>query len=233
LQRKAYNQAFSEAGLDWYWDAPLYQKLLLYPGGITRLTRFGAEYDTGSAIDFEAIYRRKGHLFADMLEEHRPKLRSGVVRLIHSARSKGIKVGWVTSVEQETLAAIMRRSEGALSMADFDVITHSTTQEKPKPDPAPYLYALAKLGIEADDAVAIESTAACMRSAVRADISCIVTPHRFSVHQDYYEAISVLSELGDPGLAATMLQGISLINSDGLVTIESLETLTQGTTYTS
>lgn len=228
LQRQAYNRAFSEAGLDWYWDAPLYKNLLLTPGGLARVARFADEYDAGSDIDINLIHQRKTNLFADMLEEHQQTIRSGIVRLIKEAQSKGIKVGWVTSTEYSTLEAIIRRSQGMLSLSDFDVITHRKTQAKEKPDPSPYYTALAQLGVEANDAVAIEDTAACMRSASRADIACVITPHRFSLDQDYYEATSVVSSLGDHGSTARMLNGVPLVDQQGLVSIEALQCLTEG-----
>lgn len=228
MQRTAYNQSFSEAGLDWYWDAPLYKKLLLTPGGLARVSCFADEYDKSNRIDIVAIHRRKTALFAEMLENQKQTIRSGVVRLIKSAQAQNIKVGWVTSTERSTLEVIINRSEGALSQSDFDVITHRSTPVNQKPDPSPYLTALAHLGIQADEAVAIEDTAACMRSATRAEIACVVTPHSYSHDQDYYEAVSVATALGDPGSAASIIAGAPIVNSQGLVTIEALQSVTEG-----
>lgn len=227
LQRQAYNQAFAEVGLDWYWDAPLYKNLLLTPGGLARVARFADEYDAASGIDINSIHQRKTSLFANLLDEHQQTIRSGVVRLIKAAQAQGIKTAWVTSTEYANLEAIMRRSEGMLSAADFDVITHRSPQISDKPNPSPYLSALSQLGINADQAVAIEDTAAGMRSAIRAELACVVTPHRFSLDQDYYEAVSVISALGDKGHIATTLSGVPLLNKQGLVTLELLQSLTE------
>lgn len=228
LQRTAYNQAFAEAGLDWYWDAPLYKKLLLTPGGLARVATFAKEYDASGGTDAKSIHQRKTRLFSDMLQEHKHEIRAGVVRLIKAAKTRDIKVGWVTTTEPGTLEAILRRSDGALSMSDFDLVSHRKTQVNEKPNPAPYLRALEQLGIVADQAVAIEDTAACMRSATRADIPCVVTPHSYSEGQDFYEAVSVVSSLGDTGSSATMISGVPVVNSHGLVTIDTLENLTEG-----
>ena len=40
LQREAFNQAFKEAGLDWYWDQEDYTKLLKKSGGTKRIEDF-------------------------------------------------------------------------------------------------------------------------------------------------------------------------------------------------
>ena len=227
LQRNAYNQAFEEAGLDWYWDAPLYRNLLLTPDGRARIARFAREYDTDVHIDADALHRRKTDLFALLLEEQQQAIRSGVIRLVKSARSNGIKVGWVTSTEYSNLMAVLLRCAGSLSASDFDVVTHRETVTHEKPDPAPYLRALSELGIEPEHAVAIEDTAACMRSATRAEIACVVTPNQFSLEQDYYEADAIVSALGDPGASASQLGGLSLVDDQGLVTISGLQKLTE------
>ena len=206
---------------------PLYKNLLLTPDGKARIARFAREYDTTGRIDTHSIHKRKTELFAHILEEQQQTIRSGVVRLIKTARSNGIKLGWVTSTEYSNLTAILHRSAGSLSTSDFDIITHRETVTHDKPDPAPYLRALAELGIEPEQAVAIEDTAACMRSANRADIACVVTPHRFSLEQDYYEAVSVVSALGDAGASARHLDGEPLIDDQGLVTVEALQSLTE------
>ncbi len=229
LQRRAYNQAFADAGLDWYWDAPLYKNLLLTPGGRARIERFAKDYDPHTDIDAKAIHARKAWLYSAILEDTQQTIRSGVIRLIQDAKSQGVKVGWITTTDYSNLDAIMRRSDGGLSASDFDVITHRNTPTLEKPDPSPYFSALEQLGMKAAEVVAIEDTAACMRSAIRADIACLITPHRFSLDQDYYEAVSVVSALGDPGSPATHLDGAPLLDTQGMVTIHALQCLTEGT----
>ena len=40
IQRESFNQAFKEAGLDWYWDQEDYTKLLKKSGGTKRIEDF-------------------------------------------------------------------------------------------------------------------------------------------------------------------------------------------------
>lgn len=230
LQRRAYNQAFADAGLDWYWDAPLYKNLLLTPGGRKRIERFAKDYDPQTKIDAKSIHAHKARLYSAILDDTQQTIRSGVVRLIQAAKPQGIKVGWITTTDYSNLEAIMRRSNGTLNVSDFDVITHRGTPVDEKPNPSPYFSALEQLDMQADEVVAIEDTAACMRSAIRADISCVVTPHRFSLDQDYYEAVSVVSSLGDPGSPATQIDGMPLLDAQGMVMIQALQTLTDSAT---
>lgn len=230
LQRRAYNQAFVDVGLDWYWDAPLYKNLLLTPGGTARIARFAKDYDTGSEIDAAIIHARKARLYAAILEDTQQTLRSGVIRLIKAAKSQGIKVGWITTTDYSNLEAIMLRSDGLLTASDFDAITHRNTPTFEKPDPSSYFSALKQLGMQADEVVAIEDTAVCTRSATRADITCVITPNSYSLDQDYYEAVSVVSALGDPSAPATALHGRPLLDRQGTVTLEALQQLTEGAT---
>ena len=37
IQRKAFNAAFKEFGVDWYWNVANYIKMLEKPGGLNRL----------------------------------------------------------------------------------------------------------------------------------------------------------------------------------------------------
>jgi len=40
IQRKSFNKAFKEFGLDWYWSASEYKKLLEKSGGEKRLSKY-------------------------------------------------------------------------------------------------------------------------------------------------------------------------------------------------
>ena len=57
LQREAFNQAFKEAGLDWYWDQEDYTKLLKKSGGTKRIEDFAEKNNT--TVDAKKIRERK------------------------------------------------------------------------------------------------------------------------------------------------------------------------------
>ena len=40
IQRKAFNEAFKEFGVDWYWNVANYIKMLEKPGGLNRLIQY-------------------------------------------------------------------------------------------------------------------------------------------------------------------------------------------------
>ena len=40
IQRQAFNEAFKEFGVDWYWNVANYIKMLQKPGGLNRLIEY-------------------------------------------------------------------------------------------------------------------------------------------------------------------------------------------------
>ena len=160
-----------------------------------------------------------------MLKDGKSTLRPGVIRLINEARKGGIAVGWVTSTETANLDAVIEQSRGNLSLEHFDVVKHRGNVTTPKPDPAPYLQALAELQVDASSAIAIEDTAVCVGAAASAGVLCIATPHQYSLDQDFTDAIATVDHLGDTKHEATQLGGISVV-SNGVVTLAQLEQLT-------
>ena len=57
IQRNAYNQAFEEHGIDWYWNIANYCDLLKRPGGRERLKRFSNGELSSETIN--SIHARK------------------------------------------------------------------------------------------------------------------------------------------------------------------------------
>ena len=60
LQRESFNQAFKEAGLDWYWDQEDYRLLLKQSGGTKRIEDFAEKNNT--TVEAQQIEREK-HTF--------------------------------------------------------------------------------------------------------------------------------------------------------------------------
>jgi len=98
IQRRAYNEALKESGLDWIWDTKTYSELLEMSGGKDRLSMLSAA--TGrrlSADQISSIHARKTELACAGVINSEIGLRPGVSTLIEAAKSQGIKVGFVTT----------------------------------------------------------------------------------------------------------------------------------------
>jgi len=224
LQHRAYNRAFDELGVDWHWEEERYRRMLVLSGGRERMHRYAAELgkDTPSDDMIARIHDTKTRLFDEALESGEAVARPGVARLVDAARERGIRLGFVTSTERANVGATAKAA--GLETSDFDVITHRGNVGKEKPDASPYLKALSGLGIEASEAIAIEDTEPCVRSAIDAGVLCIATPNSFAGAQDFSAAVSVVDHLGDERRAARTLAGVDVVSA-GMVTLDTLAEL--------
>lgn len=226
LQLEAYNAAFDDAGLDWHWSDEDYRRLLSTVGGRERLGAFAAER-SGRAPDaatLERVHVTKTRLFDEWLFEGRADARPGVRRLLDEATAAGVRTGFVTSTELGNVRATLEAAGDGVRLERFDVFTHRGVVDAPKPDPAAWTKALADLGLDPGDAVAVEDTVECADSAVEAGLVCIATPNSFSAHREFPRAAAVVDRLGDIGAPATLLAGAGIVE-DGLVTLEALASL--------
>ena len=193
LQREAFNQAFSEAGLDWDWDADTYRRLLQKPGGKARIERFAAE--RGETVDADAIHRRKTALFDTEIEEGSLDLRSGVAEVVSFARDAGIKLGFVTTTSRANVEATLAATTGQLTEEMFAFISDKSMVEATKPAPEVYHVALQTLGIKADEAIAIEDTLACFHAARGAEIPTVAFPNENAAREGYDGALAIVDKL--------------------------------------
>ena len=66
LQRQAYNAAFREYGLDWYWSIANYCQMLKKPGGMNRIAFFSN--GALSADEVNLIHAKKEAFYSDYLK---------------------------------------------------------------------------------------------------------------------------------------------------------------------
>lgn len=198
LQRRAYNQAMSEAGLDWQWDEATYADLLTQTGGKERLAHLvaatGADLSQG-AID--GIHARKTEIAGTLMVSEGVALRPGVAELARLAKERGMKLALVTTTYQPNIDAVFAVAQDALSPQDFDHIASRDRIARGKPAPDAYLAALEALGIAPQDALAIEDTAISVMAAKRAGIEVVATPGALTAKQDFWQADLVVDQIGN------------------------------------
>lgn len=197
IQRRAYNLALQEAGLEWHWDEAIYRELLLQSGGRDRLAMLGAA--TGqklSAAMIAQIHTRKTELACAEIAATKPILRSGVAALMAFAAARGWKRGFVTSTEQANIDAITAL-DADVAPDQFDVIIGRADVQNGKPDPQAFQTALDQLGMGPANAIAIEDTASSVMATVRAGITTVAVPGAYASEQDFWQADLVLPSLAD------------------------------------
>ena len=72
LQRESFNEAFKEAGLDWYWDQEDYRLLLKQSGGTKRIEDFAEKNNVN--VNASQIRNRKTEIFSSYIIQNKQKL---------------------------------------------------------------------------------------------------------------------------------------------------------------
>ena len=193
LQRTAFNQAFSENGLDWNWNQAQYQNLLKKSGGRQRIEDYAAQQ--GVEVDAKKLHNEKTKIFDDLMVSGNVLLRPGVANLIEQALDNGIKLAFVTSTSKDNVDAVFQALKNQLNRSNFSFIGNDKMVSNSKPKPDIYLKALSELNLEAQDCIAIEDTEVSMQSALAASIKCIGFPGAFAKDNDFSSAILVTDNL--------------------------------------
>ncbi|MEM9881053.1 MAG: HAD-IA family hydrolase [Pseudomonadota bacterium] len=206
IQRRAYNQAFIDKGLSWHWDSDTYRYLLQFVGGQARMRLLSDA--TGAQLTdalIQDIHAHKTQLAGDMVQAEVSAPRPGVHDAIAAAKQAGVALGIVTSTQRANIDAVA--GAAGIDLDRFDVIIGQADITKGKPDPEPYQTALARLGVDAADALAIEDTASSVNSAIDAGITTYAVPGAYARGQDFRLADKTLpSLLGDGGALAPSLR---------------------------
>lgn len=196
IQRRAYNQALKEAGLDWEWDADTYRDLLMDSGGVKRLSRLNKEKEANlSDDDITKIHARKTEIACQEISGGGTSLRPGVAALIEQALEQGIQVALVTSTYEANIDAIAAAAGDELPLAKFSVVLTRDDAQNSKPAPDVYLAALERLEVDSSEVIAIEDSEPSLHAAKQAGIYTVVTSGKFTDQQDFSEADQVLNSL--------------------------------------
>ena len=213
VHRLAFNHVFQEYGLDWHWNVDLYRELLAISGGRERIANYGRglrrRFASDAAFDdfVVAMHKAKTRKYAAMLTEGRVGLRPGIRRLLDEARAAGLKLAIATSSARSNVETLLDNNLPAGWRAWFSAVETCDSVAQKKPSPAVYLAALARIGIEARYAVALEDTLNGLAAARAAQLVTIVTTHRFTREHAFPDADLVVDSAGEPAAPFTVLQG--------------------------
>ncbi len=123
--------------------------------------------------DTEGWVARKQTLTRTLLADH-PRLYPGVLELVKALQGT-VRLAVVSGSWRENIETVLKSA----GLADaFEVIVGKEDFQSSKPDPEAYLLALARLGVSAQDAVALEDSPSGVASAYGAGIRTIAVGHR-------------------------------------------------------
>ncbi len=211
--RVAFNLAFRDSGLDWYWDDATYDHLLEVFGGKERIRYYIESFLHGFEVPADLdrfirkLHKRKTAHYLDLVRSGALPLRPGVERLIKEAKAAGLKLAIASTTTRENALLLLEKSLGDEAIDWFDVIACGDVVESKKPAPDIYLYTLDQLGLNADECLVIEDTEAGLASATAAGLVSVITVNSATRHQDFTGAALVVDQLGEPGLGFRVLSG--------------------------
>jgi HAD superfamily hydrolase (TIGR01509 family) len=198
IHRRAFNAAFTEAGLDWYWDHRTYRKLLRTTGGKERIQAFGrTRYPRLclSDLDVAALHGLKTRHYGRLIAQHTCRLRPGVAALIRNCRSRGQTLAIATTTTSGNIDELLSVALDPNWRSLFAAVVAGDDVARKKPAPDVYLEVLARLGYPASDCLAIEDSANGLKAASSAGIAALINRSEYFRDDDFSGAMAVVDEL--------------------------------------
>ena len=199
LHRRAFNETFAEAGLDWHWDRRDYRVLLTTTGGKERMARHARQQGIGSDFPVAELHAAKTARFGALLAQGQIAPRPGVAELIAEARRAGLRLAIATTTSLPNVEALSQALFGAAAGRVFEVIVAGDMVAAKKPAPDVYSQALQRLGLGPHQAVALEDSRNGLLAAKAARLVCCVSPSVYTLGEDFSEADRVIFELSELG----------------------------------
>ena len=220
--RVAFNQAFSEAGLDWRWDEGLYGALLAVTGGKERMRHYLNRYrpDWVRPADLDGLIARlhaaKTRHYTALLALGGIPLRPGVARLLDEARAAGIRLAIATTTTPENVTVLLEHALSPQAVSWFEVIAAGDVVSAKKPAPDIYQYALERLAVEPEECLAFEDSENGLRAARAAGLRTVITVNEYTRDQDFTDAVLVLDQFGEPQQPFRVLESRTPLNGTRL-----------------
>ena len=200
--RVAFNRAFEALGVPWRWDEAHYGELLAMTGGRERLLldmsqRADAPPLTERDSLAGALHARKNVFYAEIVNAGGIPLRDGVLALMEQCEGQGVRMGIATTTSRSNLNALLQTHLGLRWAERFAVTLCGEDVQRKKPDPEVYSKALAALGVQARDALAIEDAPVGAVAAQAAGIAVVVTRSAYFAMSPVVGAVAIGPGLHD------------------------------------
>jgi HAD superfamily hydrolase (TIGR01509 family) len=203
----AFNQTFAEFGLPVQWTEDEYGEKLRIGGGKERMASLltpefvrAAGLPTDPDAQRQAVadwHRRKTELYTAMVAAGRLPGRPGVTRLVEEAHAAGWALAVASTSAEPSVRAVLDHVVGADQARSFTMLAGDIVPHK-KPAPDIYLLVQERLDLDRSDLLVIEDSRNGLRSADAAGLACLVTVNGYTEHEDFSEAVLVVTTLGDP-----------------------------------
>ena len=192
---RAFNDTFKAFGLDWNWSRDLYRELLKTTGGKERMVAYVVDYlrQTPDTDLIARIHIDKTARYGDLISNGAAHLRPGVVALIEDAVKTGCRVAVATTTNRPNVDRLIEATMGRSAGEVFEIIAAGDEVANKKPAPDVFNLALAGLGLDPCECVALEDSRNGLMSAKGAGLPCIVSPGIYTNDASFDEADAVVT----------------------------------------
>jgi HAD superfamily hydrolase (TIGR01509 family) len=207
--RAAFNHAFAEMDMGWYWDEALYTELLDISGGKERILHYWKqmrpdmrEVNAMALSDtINRLHELKTAAYESAVNQGEVSLRPGVLKLMDEALSQGLQLAIATTTSPVNIAALLSHAVGPDWRMNFTAIGDASTAPIKKPHPQVYLQMLATLQLEPAQCLAFEDSSNGLRAATAAGLATLITPNSYTAHHDFGAAMRVVPDLSQINLS--------------------------------
>lgn len=145
----------------------------------------------GLNADVRELREKQKPIFVELFRE-KAELMPGALSLIKELKAKHLPIAIVSSNYGYNIDTILQKFS---LQPYFDAIIGAEDCSKSKPHPEPYLKAIKKLGVKAENALALEDSGRGVESAKRAGCKCIAMPNHFTEQDDFSKADLIVKSL--------------------------------------
>jgi HAD superfamily hydrolase (TIGR01509 family) len=142
--------------------------------------------------EIEKLRDKRNALYSTLLEQENLVI-DGVRGVLEELSGRYV-MGIVTSSRPDHFEIIHRRT-GFLKYFQFAITLGDYTQGKPRPEP--YLLAIERSGLTAEECLAVEDSERGLTAANKAGIRCVVIPNEFTRGSNFAGAYRVIGSLED------------------------------------
>lgn len=231
----AFNRMWQENGVNWQWSLEQYAEKVKIGGGKERMASLGRDADFRAVYDVPASdeawwdtvagwHKRKSEVYKQLIASGALPGRPGVKRIADEAWAAGWQLAVCSTSSLSSVQAVLDHVMGAETVARFAGVFAGDMAKAKKPDPAIYLLAQEKLGLNPADCVVVEDSRNGLLAATAAHMTCLITVNQLTRDEDFTKAALVVTSLGDPGGEQTVvLQNRTPARPGSYVTVTDLE----------
>ena len=207
--RVAFNLAFKDFDLEWYWNKNTYIDLLKISGGLKRIIHYRNQ--THSKLSDEQcskIQSRKRIHYKEIIKAGKINIRKGVLRLIEELSSFDVEQIIVTTSGRDSLEPILKTSLNTHLNFFSKIITYEDVRNH-KPFPDAYKLAIQLTNKSHLNCIAIEDSMIGVQAAKAAKLNCLLTlpPWSYDIQKISQKANACVDSLGNDNYDSKLIYG--------------------------